>query len=84
MRCTSQTDLKFKWIPDVQGDKLWTTSQKNSFIRLPPGTTGAVPRILVWETLGWEAAQPNTNEVIEIEAHVLCLWMERKNQIFSR
>lgn len=43
----------FKWIPHACADKLWVTSQHAAFTRLPRGSTGAAPRILVRGAPQW-------------------------------
>jgi hypothetical protein len=44
----------FAWIPHAGQDKLWSTSHLARFTRLPPGSQGPAPRLLVKAQPDWE------------------------------
>ncbi|KAK7440445.1 hypothetical protein VKT23_017083 [Stygiomarasmius scandens] len=46
---------KLLWIPQASRDRLWNTSQNNApyFARLPPGSNGPAPRILIRRRPEW-------------------------------
>ena len=46
--------FSLSWIPHACQDKMWPTSQKAGFTRLPPGSQGPAPCILVHTTPEWE------------------------------
>jgi len=46
--------FKLAWIPHACQDKMWVTSQKKGFTRLPPGTAGPAPRFIVKSEPEWE------------------------------
>ena len=39
--------MKLAWIPHASQDKLWPTSYKSTFTRVPPGPPNPAPRILI-------------------------------------
>jgi hypothetical protein len=47
------------WIPHAVQDRIWPTTTVLGFTRLPPGTTGPAPRILIQRRPRWEVDQPS-------------------------
>jgi hypothetical protein len=47
------------WIPHACSDKMWPTKVVRGFTRLPPGSTGAAPRILIRSIPTWSASDDN-------------------------
>ena len=45
---------KLLWIPQASRDKMWNTAQSNDFTRLPLGSSGPAPQILVRKAVKWE------------------------------
>ena len=45
---------KLLWVPRASQDRMWNTAQSNDFTRLPLGSSGPAPQILVRKAVKWE------------------------------